>query len=159
MNRKNLLALVFFLSLTACGPATQPDMAEHAPVDLKDYLPGTWTLQSMAAWVITPESGPDSLQFIDLDLQKGNFYPAIHHFSSDRKFRIQFQAPDGSPADSLRGLWNAFGDTLLLIEPKGTYTYEVHAMAPDSSRWKEALDWDGDGLKDDTVITHLIRSK
>ena len=47
-----------------------------------------------------------------------------------------------------RGVWNVFGDTLLLIESESTYKYAIK-MRRNHLQYQAFIDWDEDGEEDD----------
>jgi hypothetical protein len=56
-----------------------------------------------------------------------------------------------SIVDVKRGLWSVFGDTLILMEPDGTYQYQVRSKN-NHLQFESLLDWDGDGVEDDAYM-------
>lgn len=74
--------------------------------------------------------------------------PVLTEFFPDHKYRREYHDLNDSLTQLNRGIWNVFGDTLMLIEPKATYQYR---LKPVDGRllFQTWLDWDGDGVEDD----------
>ncbi|MEL6944668.1 MAG: hypothetical protein AAFO82_18585, partial [Bacteroidota bacterium] len=67
----------------------------------------------------------------------------------DSTYRQDFIGLDDNVYDTQRGLWNLIGDTLMLISPEATYTYEIKVSQNGICQYLGLLDWDGDGAEDD----------
>ena len=75
--------------------------------------------------------------------------PILFYFQPDNKYRQEFVALNDEVMSTARGMWNTFGDTLMLIEPNATYQYQV-AIGKGLAEFRTMLDWDGDGQEDDS---------
>ena len=74
--------------------------------------------------------------------------PPIYYFQADQKFRLVHRSLQGEIFDERRGIWNTFGDTLVLIEPENTVQYIVR-IGNGKATFRNFRDWDGDGAEDD----------
>lgn len=74
--------------------------------------------------------------------------PILTEFFPDHKYRREYRDLQDSLTQVNRGIWNLFGDTLMLIEPGATYQYKLR-LEGDFLRFETYLDWDGDGVEDD----------
>ncbi|MEL6970192.1 MAG: hypothetical protein AAFO02_08480 [Bacteroidota bacterium] len=154
MMRITLMILVVgsFLFGTAC----QADQSAHTEetveeVDLKSALQGTWqTFQINVA--INTADGRDTFRTESLteevweDVFK--MEPPVYYFQPDQKYRLVHRNILGELVNQSRGMWNTFGDTLVLIEPEATYQYEVK-LANGRAAFRAFMDWDADGEEDD----------
>lgn len=147
--------LLFFLSLgllfSACQQESTSSTSESDTVDLKTELRGTWqTFQVNIA--VNSADGKDTFRTESLTQEvweKGyGMEPPIYYFQADQKFRLVHRSLQGEIFDERRGIWNTFGDTLVLIEPDNTVQYKVR-IGNGKATFRNFRDWDGDGAEDD----------
>jgi len=136
-------------ALLVCS-CRQSDQAV-GPVNLKQDLPGLW-ITSRIEVNINSLNGQDSsvVEVIEEATWRNRFsvHPPEYYFSPDQQFRREHRSLADTLISSARGLWNAFSDTLMLIEPDGTYQYIV-SFDQKQVVFSTTLDWDGDGEADD----------
>jgi len=152
MNR--ILIVVLLASALACGnePSKEPPN-EAGELEMQDFLPGTWEMNSLSVLALSHEGIADSvysLQIREQDwLKVYRTQPSQYAFRADKKFRIYFRDIEGQPIDSAKGIWNSFGDTLMLISPEETIQYRVRYKAGSLAEYRAQMDWDQDGEEDD----------
>ena len=142
--------LILALSGFACQ-SEESAAAEEESVDLKQLMQGTWQTTQISVAVNTAE-GLDSFRVDQLTEQvwerQFGMKPPIFYFQPDQKFRREHRNINDQVVDESRGMWNTFGDTLMLIEENATYQYIVKA-GDGRVAWRTFLDWDEDGEEDD----------
>ncbi|PSR11616.1 MAG: hypothetical protein DA408_07440 [Bacteroidetes bacterium] len=136
--------------LIACQGTTGEDNPAEKP-DLKQELQGTWqTIQINVA--VNSADGLDTFRTESLtqDVWERDFnmHPPVFYFKPDQKFTRVHRNLLDEVVDESRGMWNVFGDTLVLIEPHATYTYVVK-MGEGRASFRSFIDWDEDGAEDD----------
>jgi len=151
-----LLLFIFF----ACQDDTPQQTRDELP--LEEALIGVWEAVSFEVLVNSVQNSDSSYVFeiTEQDWQNRlKVLPVQRYFYKDKKFIEQFRGLDGVPYDTLRGMWNTFGDTLMMVEPNATYNYEVD-IEKGMSTYYGLLDWDGDGNADDeyTGVYRLVGS-
>lgn len=72
-------------------------------------------------------------------------------FKENNTYEMEFRDLADSIMETKRGIWNVFGDSLLMIEEDGTYQYRIRGNK-DYLEFKSTLDWDGDGVEDDEYM-------
>ncbi len=143
------------LSLWGCqaSPSNRTESAASSAA-LKSVLPGTWETVSFQVTVQSFQNSDSTFVFAigkdEWGAQLG-IQPIQTAYHSDNKFLSEYKNKKDSLVNSMRGIWNTFGDTLLLITPEATYQYIVKITA-DQIELRAMLDWDGDGQEDDEYI-------
>jgi len=145
-----VLSLVLFI---ACESTTEKSTAQAtAAGKLVAELPGTWESVSINVAVNTANNTDSTDQFI---VEEENWQNTLgmqpvktRFFREGNKYVREFRNLQGVLADTLRGRWNVFGDTLMLIEPTATYQY-VTIFRDGKMELTATVDWDGDGQVDD----------
>ena len=74
--------------------------------------------------------------------------PFKTHFKANNTYQIDYPDLNDSITETRRGIWNLFGDTLLLIENVSTYDYLI-TIKKDHIQYRSKVDWDNDGAIDD----------
>jgi hypothetical protein len=152
MRKLWLLSLIVLLGWTACQSNNEEKATTEIPaVDLKATLPGAWqTIRINVA--INTANGQDTFMMDELteDVWSRTFgmEPPIYYFQPDQKYRWEHRMLNGELFSQDRGIWNVFGDTLMLITDTATYQYRVR-MGEGLATFRTYLDWDGDGQDDD----------
>ena len=146
-----LFVSLMLLILSSCQQDQADQVIEEAEVDLKSALQGTWqTFQINVA--VNSADGQDTFRTESLTeaIWKDvfNMEPPVWYFQPDQKFRRVHRNLNGGVVDQSRGMWNTFGDTLVLIEPEVTYQYLVK-IGEGRAAFRTFLDWDADGESDD----------
>lgn len=157
MNKIQWLAtaLSAFLFLSCQGESStgkEDAVTEKKP--LSEVLPGAWESVSIRVEVNTAENTDSSYVFEVKEeewAERLATRPIRLYFSPDNKYRQEFIALNGDNLSTTKGLWNTFGDTLMLIEPNATYQYEVSA-GKGLAEFRTMMDWDGDGEDDDSYL-------
>ena len=86
---------------------------------------------------------------------KGEFETKLNHkpmrttFRPNNTYQIDYLSLQDSIFEKRRGIWNIFGDTLLLIENDATYKYAIK-MRHNYLQYQAQLDWVNDQEMDDT---------
>jgi len=154
-----VLGLLFF-GATACQSDTTQE--ERANQPLEEAIIGVWEAVSFRVMVNSVQNSDSSYVFEISEEEwesRLKVKPVVRYFYKDKKFIEQFRGLDDVPYDTIRGMWNTFGDTLMMIEPNATYNYEVE-IEKGLSKYYGLLDWDSDGNADDeyTGVYRLIGS-
>lgn len=154
MPPRFILFLAVCLSACNANSDSQEKTPENLTYDLKKEIPGTW--EAIAFQVII--NAGDSLAANDLfEVKEGNWItqlgiqPIQTQYSADHKYRSEYKNQSDSLLQLTRGIWNVFGDTLLLVAPDATYQYHVKLQG-ERAEFRCLLDWDGDGQEDDEYI-------
>lgn len=142
----------FFLFLLTFYACSSEQTAKEQPKDLKTEILGTWQGVSIDVKV-NSANGTDSTDVFQVNennwARKLGMQPSVLRFYQEgNKYTRQFINPAGVPIDTMRGMWNIFGDTLMLIEPTATYQYST-TLENGLLKYRAMIDWDGDGLEDD----------
>ena len=142
--------LVFVLACYGCQQESTSG-EEEKTTDLNQFMQGTWQTTQISVAVNTAE-GLDSFRVEQLTEQvwevQFGMKPPIFYFQPDQKFRREHRSIADALVDSSRGMWNTFGDTLMLIEENATYQYTVKT-GDGRVAWRTLVDWDEDGEVDD----------
>ncbi len=158
MNRKLLSTLAgAALLLAACSNDNDQAKEERPakPQSTEEHLPGTWESVSVRVQVNTADNKDSTYVFEVKEedwIRRLGTRPIKLYFSPDKKYRQEFIATNDSILNTTRGLWNTFGDTLMLIEPNATYQYTVTLRENGLAEFRTLLDWDGDGEEDDEYL-------
>ena len=138
-------------SLLSCSDNEQQDAEQQ---DLKEALPGTWEAISVRV-VVNSAEGTDSSYVFEVTeeewVRRLGMKPIRTVYKPDNKYRQDFINRYDSVLNSGRGIWNVFGDTLMMIEPDATYQYEV-TLKSGKAEYRSLMDWDGDGAADDEYL-------
>jgi hypothetical protein len=151
-----LLPLLCFLPMMSCdsSPSSQETNQEATAADLKSEIPGTWETVSFRVTVNALDSLNEPSVFEVEEnawLEKMGVQPIQTQFTDDNKFRQEYLDRSDSLLQLTRGIWNIFGDTLMLIAPDATYQYQVDLQG-ERAEFRCYLDWDGDGQADDEYV-------
>lgn len=157
MNLKSLavwtLIPILFLS---CQPNAdqQTNTTTAAQVDLKKAIPGVWESVSLQV-IVHSVDNTDSSYVFDVPEERWistlGVKPIKTFYELDNKYRSEYRDRNDSLVNETRGIWNVFGDTLMLIAPDATYQYEV-TLKNGLGEFRSLLDWDGDGQEDDEYL-------
>ncbi|MEM0994630.1 MAG: hypothetical protein AAF847_09950 [Bacteroidota bacterium] len=143
------LLLLFAACQTDNTKASEPT---EDRLERRDLI-GIWEQTSLKVTFNQTMGIPDSQRVFEVQEENWeetlSVKPVRSYFLADSTYRQDFIALNGDVYDSQRGLWNLIGDTLMLISPNASYTYEITVEANGTSRYVGILDWDGDGLEDD----------
>lgn len=158
MSKINWFAAVWaaFIFMGCQGdPSGKPGNQAEEQKPLSNVLPGTWESVSIRVEVNTAENTDSSYLFEVREEEWGERLgtrPIRFYFQPDNKYRQEFIALDGQPLSTAKGIWNTFGDTLMLIEPNATYQYLV-STGKGMAEFRTTMDWDGDGEEDDNYLS------
>lgn len=151
MKKRHLLICTLGLfAFLACKrePGKAPET--KAP-DLKTVLPGTWAATYLNVKMPTYQSG-DTTEVFEASEEyweaKYQVKPYRTYYGDDKKFHTVFRGVRGDVFGEAKGIWNVFGDTLMMIEPKKTVQYKV-LIDKGMAHFSAVLDWDQDGKEDD----------
>ncbi len=148
-----LLAVGSLFVCTACQADQPANTTEETTeeVDLKTALQGTWQTFQINVAVNTAD-GRDTFRTESLTEEVWeevfNMEPPVYYFQADKKNRLEQRNTAGELVNQSSGMWNTFGDTLVLIEPEATYQYEVK-LGNGRAAFRAFMDWDADGEEDD----------
>lgn len=152
--QKALIYILLVSFFTACTTDTAPEQSTTSKKDLKEILPGVWESVSIKVTMNTADNSDTSRLF---EVPEENWErmlgikPIRTFYEVDNKYRTEYRNRD-SITNLKRGMWNVFGDTLMLIEPDVTYQYTVKIQDSGLAEFRSILDWDGDGQEDDEYI-------
>ena len=125
--------------------------AQEEALDLKELLQGTWQTTRISV-AVNSVDGLDSFHVEELTEQiwerQFKMKPPIFYFQPDQKFRREHRTLNNDLFNESRGIWNVFGDTLMLIAEDATYQYTVK-IGDGRVAWRSLEDWDEDGEVDD----------
>lgn len=148
---KNLLLIVLgLLALYSCKRDGKQQQEASKP-DLKAILPGTWAATYLNVKMPTYQSGDTSEVFEASEEYweaKYQVKPYRTYFDNEQKFHTVFRGVRGDVFGEAKGIWNVFGDTLMMIEPKKSVQYKV-LIDKGMAHFSAVLDWDLDGEEDD----------
>lgn len=146
------LLLLFLGVLVAWSCRRDTDRApEVVKPDLKVVMPGTWAATYLNVKMPTYQSGDTSEVFEASEEYweaKYQVKPYRTYFGGEQKFRTVFRGVRGDVFGEAKGIWNIFGDTLVMIEPNKTVQYKV-LIDKGMAHFSAVLDWDQDGEEDD----------
>jgi len=145
----------------ACqGEATEErrEAPRKVEVELSEALPGTWEAVSIEVDIQSFDNTDSSFLFTIEEGSWGEKFgaqPTRTIFDYNNKFLQEYRTSNGELVNANRGIWNTFGDTLLLVDRDTTYQYLVEVLDNGLARWQSTVDWDGDGVIDDDYVgTH-----
>lgn len=154
--RNLLLFIAFLFVFTNCGD-TPPKKLASPQKTLKEAIPGIWETISFKVTINSVEGMEDSTAIFEVTEEEWEkrlgIKPIRTYYELDNRFRSTYRAyGTDSIINETKGLWNVFGDTLMLIEPQVTYTYNVELRDNGTGVFRSFLDWDGDEIPDDEYI-------
>ncbi|MCB0636597.1 MAG: hypothetical protein KDC54_08265 [Lewinella sp.] len=125
--------------------------SEAEAVDLKKELPGAWQTIRINVAVNTAD-GRDTFVMNELTEEVWSrafgMQPPVYYFQPDQKYRVEHRTLNDDLFSLERGIWNVFGDTLMLITDSATYQYRVR-LRDGMASFRGFRDWDEDGQEDD----------
>jgi len=122
--------------------------------NLKSALPGTW---ETIAFQVNIQSFQNTDSTFTMEIKEGEWEsqmqmrPIQTVYELTNKYYSTYKNLSDSVIRIERGIWNVFGDTLLLVSPDATYTYQF-LLQNEKAELRTLLDWDGDGQEDDEYI-------
>jgi hypothetical protein len=151
MNRLLLFLLVLF---AACQNEGREPTQNTEPPDLNAELPGTWEAVSLRVKV-NSANGQDSSYVFEVKeeqwVRRYGVQPVKTVYQPDNKYRQEYYGINDSLINQARGIWNVFGDTLMMIAPNETSQYIV-SIGEGRSEFRALVDWDEDGVADDEYL-------
>jgi hypothetical protein len=156
MNRQYLYLLMLAAAVAACQPQGNANRSNNAqPIDLQKELPGIWEAVSVTIDINSAFNQTDSSFTIQVSekewLTQKSVKPVKTFFQTDNRYRQEFRNAQDSLLSLNRGIWNTFGDTLMMIEPTVTYQYTI-AFKNGLAAFSAFVDGDGDGFEDDEYL-------
>ena len=152
---KSSFLLIVLCFLFACKQDLREPIKENTVLDLKTALPGVWESVSVRVDINTANN-TDSTDLFEVREENWEktlgIKPIRTYYELDNKYRTEYRSRTDSLANLKRGIWNTFGDTLMLIEPDVTYQYIVSLKPNGLAEFRSTLDWDGDGQEDDEYV-------
>jgi hypothetical protein len=140
------------LGFAACNSSSTSSAPAEPISDLSQLIPGAWENVSMVVTVNT-YMGQDTSYSLRVPKstweEKMGIRPIRTTYDTSHRYVSVYKNLQDSIVNRTRGIWNTFGDTLMLIEAEATYLYRVEPH-PDGWLFLSQLDWDGDGQADDT---------
>jgi hypothetical protein len=146
-----LWTCIFFIFSCQSNTPTEESNESQFPLT-QDDLYGKWQILSFKVTYNALLGIPDS-QYV-FEVKEENWQqilatkPTISYFYQNNTFRQEFIDNNNVPYDTIRGIWNLLGDTLMLISPTASYTYQV-SLQSNRAIYSSIIDWDGDGEEDD----------
>lgn len=134
---------VSLLVLCVSCSGTAPDNS-HITAALQDELPGKWRAVGITIHITDSLAAAQTLQIDEATLREK---PILWEFETGNRYRTT----SGADGTQSRGIWNAFSDTLMMVEPRATYQYVVNFMDKEAI-FRATVDWDGDGEADDNYV-------
>ncbi len=111
---------------------------------LEEKLPGTWEMKYLKIKVDNPDTAYVFEVSEDFWERKYSVKPYRTYFGPDHRFRTAHRGLGGQMISEERGMWNVFGDTLVMITPNSTQQFKVKLEAG-TAHFSGIIDWDGDG--------------
>ena len=149
-----LLSIVCCLFYSCSSEPTADTPTAPGP-SLKEAMPGVWESVSIRVNINTADNS-DSTRIFEVPEENWEqmlgIKPIRTYYELDHKYRTEYRTRLDSLANMKRGMWNVFGDTLMLIEPDVTYQYIVALKPNGLAEFRSTLDWDGDGQEDDEYL-------
>lgn len=118
---------------------------------LKELLVGNWESVSLRVDIPSAnQSEADEQLLVPAGAwpEKVGMLPIRLEYLPNNTYRVEFRSLEDSVIRLDRGVWNIFGDTLMLIEADASYQYRIRIKNNHLEK-KATLDWDGDGQEDD----------
>ena len=147
--------LLIGLLVSSCQSEPKNQEAAAETLDLAKTLPGTWEMVSLQVQVNSFEN-TDSSYVLDIKEEEWErvFFvkPVKTYFELDNKYRRAYFNMNGDVVSEDRGMWNAFNDTLMMIEPNVTYQYIISEQPSGLLQFSALVDWDSDGEEDDEYL-------
>ena len=140
--------------LAACTPEAPEQGGKRTAINLETAMPGTWESVSLRVAINTVDGSDSSFVFEVREEEwerRLGVKPVRTYYQLDHKYRQEFTSLADSLLSTSRGMWNIFGDTLMMVEPNATYYYEV-SIENGLAQFFTGLDWDGDGAEDDDYL-------
>lgn len=148
----NFILFLMSLIFLSCQSTAKEENNNTSTPTAKESMYGVWQILSFKVVYNATLEIPDS-QYV-FEVKEENWQqilstkPTLSYFYPDNTFRQEFMDKNNVPYDTIRGVWNLLGDTLMLISPTATYTYHLQ-LASDRADYRSIIDWDGDGVEDD----------
>ena len=154
MSKIWFLSGYLLLAILSCQTAesTENEESIESTISLEDYIVGEWENVSLEVVVNSHNNTDSSFSIL---VPKGSWEeklgikPIQTHYDSNNTYQSVYRSLNDSIVQTTRGIWNVFGDTLMLIESDATYEYSVR-LRDSLGEFRAILDWDGDGKIDDT---------
>ena len=156
MNIQYFLLLMVCIVVGACQPKNSTNRNNNAQkIDLQKELPGIWENVSVNIHVNSAANQTDSSFTIQINeedwLSQKGIKPVKTIFQTNNRYQQEFRDAQDSLLSLNRGMWNTFGDTLMMIEPTVTYQYTI-AINNGLAKFSALVDGDGDGFEDDEYL-------
>jgi len=149
--RTVILITLLTTLLYTCTNEQEPTASNAATQDITAALLGTWEAKSLKIEVDTYMGQDSSFVFEVAEENWERVYsvrPFRTFFATDSTFRTIRRSYTGQVIGEDRGLWRAFGDTLILLQSDYTVQYKV-LIDKGQAEWAGVIDWDRDGVEDD----------
>lgn len=146
-----LLLSCSLLLLISCQNEQSETEATEAKPALDSLLVGNWESVSLRVEIPSINGSEEDEQILvpaGAWVEQLGMQPIRTEYLPNNTYLVEFRNAEDSLFQTDRGLWNLFGDTLMLIEAEATYQYLIR-MKGDYLEYKATLDWDGDGEEDD----------
>ncbi|HMO40041.1 MAG TPA: hypothetical protein PKC76_15740 [Saprospiraceae bacterium] len=141
-------------ALLCLGACQTRSATEQETPTLQEALPGVWATIAFRVTLNATDSSavPEVFEVPENEWEvRLGMRPIMTYYDLDHRYRMEYRNSADSLTRLTRGLWNVFGDTLMLIAPDATYQYEVK-VAGKRATFRCLLDWDGDGKENDEYI-------
>lgn len=156
-----ILYFLFAISIISCTESTTTKTTTPKAGLDKEACYGIWEGVSFNVIVNSFENNADSSFVFEVNEadweQKLQVKPVKTIYLPDSTYIQEFHNLAGDMYDQSKGLWNTYGDTLLLLERDATYTYDGKIKTNGLLELRSLVDWDGDGQEDDEyTATHRL---
>lgn len=143
---------LFFLSILFLIPVSCKEVPQATRWN--GNLVGVWESSAFRVNVNTANNTDSSYQVVVPEEEwedRMNMKPIEAYFQQDNKYIAEYRNLNDSLIRRHRGIWNTFGDSLVIIEPDAIYQY---IMTRENKRvlFHSLVDWDGDGKEDDEYV-------
>ena len=156
MTIRIIFLVLLIIGSWSCENTPKSSTTENTQkIDLKESLPGVWESVSFEVTIYSIHNEDSTVVF---SVDEANWVkqlgtkPVRTSFYLDNKYQRVFRHINDLPPDTLKGIWNTFEDTLMLIEANATYQYEVNIQPNGLATFRSMTDWDGDGYEDDEYL-------
>ncbi len=148
MRTVPFILIALFLVL-ACQPEKKQ---KTSTATFNKTIIGVWETVSIKVDVKTADNRDSSYVFrideADWETQMDQKPVKTVFEEKENRYYSEFRSSGDSLLMRHRGVWNMFGDTIIMIEPNATYQYKID-WNEDGAVFSSYMDWDGDGAEDD----------
>lgn len=152
--------------LIACGSEVKVDRKDSSTTVLEKSIPndklyGVWEGVTFQVSLNSVDNIEDSTAVFEVSEAaweaKLQVKPVRTIYLPDSTYVQEFRTLQGEIYNTTKGLWNTYGDTIMLLERDATYTYDSKFNDKGWLELRSLVDWDDDGqLDDEYLATHRL---